>query len=456
MSRTLFLATLLVLVALSPAEAQSNRRCLVEFERALTRDGVSIEQFPGNTNYYAGGNVRLRCIGQNVRLGGDSLESISGDYLRLVKQAYYRDADFAITADTLTYYKNGERIEARGSVVVTNTKDSSSLRGPHLDYFRQVRGVRDSAETRAMMRPTLRVVPAPTEGDSAAGAPYTVVADMLHGFGSSTMIGRGNVTVERDSLRGVGDSLHYTTGAEGKSVLLGHPAQWARTGSDSFTVRGREIRLGLNDELLDDLRAYGDGIVLREGSRISGDSVALRFAGGKLSRTDAWGKNSPASVLRDGYDIVGDSIAIETPEEVLTRLQVYGNGMVRNPLDSTEAPSPAPVDSTAPVRERDTLWGNRIDATFAQVDSSGTLLTRLTRIEAIGSARSLIAQTVERNGTTTPTLNYSRADTIIIVMKAYPGDGFAEVTMHGNVDGVQLETASVGRVIARPKAGGAP
>mgnify|MGYP003455053439 CR=1 FL=1 len=86
----------------------------------------------------------------------------------------------------------------------------------------------------------------------------------------------------------------------------------------------------------------------------------------------------------------------------------------------------------------------------AQAASAGTRLTRVTFIEAIGSARSLMTQSVERNGVTTPTVNYSLADTITITMKAHPGNGFEEVRMRGNVQGLQLETASVGKKVAVP------
>lgn len=427
---------------------QQPRRCVLEFERPAQREGVRVEPFAGNENYYIGGDVRLKCRGQNVRVGADSVESINGEVVRFITKAYYRDDDLSLKADTLTYYQQGERLEARGNVIVVNLADSSTLKGPHLDYLRAVRGVRDSAEAVSMLRPTLTVVPKRAKGDTASKGPYVIVADLLRGFGSSRLSGRGNVTIDRDDLVGRGDSLLYTTGTARQTILTGTPASWRRTGADSFTVTGRDIRLALTDEVLDDLRAYGDGKVVQDSTRVTGDSVALQFVDGKLARTDAWGKETLAHVTREGYDIVGDSVAIVAPGEELQSINVFGRGQLQNPIDT--AVKATPTDSTETAPDRDTLWGNRIEARFAQVDSAGTRLTRVTFIEAIGSARSLMTQSVERNGVTTPTVNYSLADTITITMKAHPGNGFEEVRMRGNVQGLQLETASVGKKVAVP------
>lgn len=463
-TRLLPLLAALLVVGLVPAAAQqptrrapAPNRCILELERAVGREAAQIVPFEGNENYYFGGDVRFRCQGQNVRIGADSVESINGDVVRFITRAYYRDADVALRADTLTYYKQGERLEARGSVHVITSSDSSTLDGPYLDYLRAVKGIRDSAESVAMQRPTLKVKPKRAATDTTADkGPYTIVADLLRGFGSSRLSGRGNVTVDRSDLSGKGDSLLYTTGTAGQTILTGAPASWQRTGADSFKVTGKDIRLGLTNEVLEDLRAYGDGDVRQDSTHVAGDSVALRFKDGKLEQTDAWGRTTQARATRAGYDITGDSVVVKTPGEVLQSIFVRGRGSIQNPIDTTIVlPQPdSTADSTAttapPKRERDTLWGNRIEAQFAQADSSGTVLTRLLRVEAIGTARSLMTQQVEKNGKSTPTINYSRADTIVVTMKPFPGSGFDEVRMNGHVDGLQLETASLGKKAALP------
>jgi hypothetical protein len=440
-------------VSAQKGKAPASKRCLLELERAVGREAAQLPQGIGNENYYFGGDVRFRCQGQNVRIGADSVESLNGDVVRFITRAYYRDADVSLRADTLTYYKQGERLEARGAVHVITASDSTTLDGPYLDYLRAVKGVRDSAESVAMQRPTLKVKPKRAATDTTADkGPYTIVADLLRGFGSSKLSGRGNVTIDRSDLAGRGDSLLYTTGAAGRTILTGTPASWRRTGVDSFTVTGKDIRLGLTNEVLEDLRAYGDGDVHQDSTRVSGDSVALRFKDGKLEQTDAWGRVTPAHATRAGYDIRGDSIVVKTPGEQLQSIFVRGRGSIENPVDTTIVlPTDSTADSTAtPKRERDTLWGSRIDAQFGQVDSSGTILTRLLHVEARGTARSLMTQQVQKNGKTTPTINYSRADTIRVTMKPFPESGFDEVRMNGHVDGIQLETASLSKKAVLP------
>src|SRR5690606_38709708 len=106
---------------------------------------------------------------------------------------------------------------------------------------------------------------------------------------------------------------------------------------------------------------------------------------------------------------------------------------------------------------RDQMTGNRITARFVDVDSAGTILTRLLDIVATGSATSLYAREVERNGRLEPTINYTRADTIIILMKTGDSTGIHEVrAFRGRepVDGIQLERASV-RAARRPTEGAA-
>lgn len=440
MIRALALAALVSTLLSASAPAQQGKRCLLQVDN-VDREGFLSEPIPGNTNYFAGGNVRLSCARQNVRLGGDSLASLGGNVIILIDKAFFRDATISLTADTITYFKaNGELMQARGHVAVRNLKTGSTLTGPSVDYARAVTGVRPEAEMLAVQRPTLTYLPARGSKDTTRATPYLIVGDRLKGLGESKLYGYGNVTVDRDSLHGTGDSLTYLGGRGGSASLFGKLAQLHRTSNDSFRVKGSEVRLGLDDEALRDVRAFGDGQVTNGSSDIRGDSVALTFTDEKLSRTLAWDRRRHATVHNEGYDVQGDSIAIDTPGEKLKELRVYRRGMLQNPVDTT-----ATDTSASAPRHRDTLWGERIIASFAQVDSAGTVKTRLQQIEAIGSAASLFSRNVVKNGKTTPSVNYTRADTILVLMKGGDSTGVSAVRAHGTVDGLQMETASLPR-----------
>jgi hypothetical protein len=64
-------------------------------------------------------------------------------------------------------------------------------------------------------------------------------------------------------------------------------------------------------------------------------------------------------------------------------------------------------------------------------------------MEAFGRAASYFSRMVVKNGKVTPSINYTTADTIFIVMKTGDSTGVAAVSAHGHVNGVQLETASL-------------
>ena len=96
------------------------------------------------TNYFAGGNVRLSCRGQQLTMQSDSVAAYGGNVVQFIGNVKYRDSTLTMDADHGTYYRSGEKWEARGRVTTRNLKTGSTLTGPALDYFRVVKGVRDT------------------------------------------------------------------------------------------------------------------------------------------------------------------------------------------------------------------------------------------------------------------------------------------------------------------------
>lgn len=473
MSRPVLLALLVGLVAAPTLHAQrpAERRCLVVL-LGQDRDLVREQPIPGYENLFAGGNVRLRCQNQQVFLGADSVMSLNGDVVELTTRAYYRDADVDLTADSLLYTRLDETLKARGNVRIVNRRNGSVLTGAWVDHLRAVRGVRDTAETNALQRPTVTYAVARAEGDTAEPSPYTIEADRMRERGPA-LEAWGGVVITRDSLRGLADSVRSVNDSVRTTVLFGPPAELRRSGSDSFTVIGNEVHLGLQGEVLETIRAYGGGRVTNALAVVDGDSVSLAFEGEAVTATRAWDRARPARVVAEGYDIQGDSVAIDTPGERLRELRVFGNGLLLSPepvaADSAGAPvdtlaadsaAVVPDDSTAtdaPIRDR--MTGNRLTARFTDWDSAGTILTRLVDIVATGNATSLTSRDVERNGRVEPTINYTRADTIIVLMKTGDTTGVAEVrALRGRdpVDGVQLERASLAPRRPAPPAAARP
>lgn len=429
-----------------PCSAQG-RPCRIEIISAQ-HNLVTNQVLPGNINYDIGGSVRLRCVDQPVFLDTDSVSIRSGQYMQLIGHAVYRDSAYRFTADSMVYHTPIEKLEARHNVHVLDLGSGSTLVGPYVDYWRPVRGINDSARVVAIQRPTVRYFGRGAVKDTIGRHPYVLTGDRLTGFGQARLWGGGDVTIDRESIHGAGDSLAFERGRTSTGQLMGPKAILHRTGDDSFTVHGHEIRLALDQDRIRELRSFVDADVVRGGSRVAGDTIVLGFTDEKLGLTLAWARSTGATLHSAGYDARGDSLAVESPGEVLHEVRVFRHGVIVNPIDSSAAARAASTsastrDSIKPDTLRNTIWGERIVAHFAQVDSAGTLVTHLAQLQSFGSAASLYSRVVIKNGKKSPSTNYTRADTIVMVMRGGDSTGVVSVHAFGHVDGLQQETASL-------------
>ena len=351
-------------------------------------------------------------------------------------------------SDTALYTLRDEKLHATGTVTVLDKISGSTLTGPWVDYWRAVKGIRDTSRVEALQRPTVRYFNQGTMRDTGKRTPYVLVGDKLKGFGQARLNGSGAVTIDRDSLHGEGDSLAFDRGTTSVAQLIGVPAKVRRRGADSFVVFGKEIRLRSEHDTIRGLQAFLTARVMRGTTDIAGDTIHMLFANEKLGLTLAWNRKTVATMHSAGYDIVGDSLEVESPDELLREIRVFRRGMIQDPLDTATLAAPRIAgDTAAPDSTRNTLWGERIVAHFEQMDSSGTLVTRLRTLQSIGKpplqARSLSARTeIAKDGKRSPSVNYTRADTIFMVMKGGDSIGVNSVQAVGHVTGMQLETAS--------------
>jgi hypothetical protein len=77
----------------------------------------------------------------------------SGTIVEFIGQVKYRDSLVTMDANRGTYYRSGERWEARGNVVTENIQNGSRMVGPSLDYYRAIKGTRDTVEMVSVGRP---------------------------------------------------------------------------------------------------------------------------------------------------------------------------------------------------------------------------------------------------------------------------------------------------------------
>lgn len=409
-----------VLSTAGPLAAQ-NRRCQIQIDH-VGRQGVQVNITPTVSNYFAGGDVQLRCRGQDVRIWTDSIASYQGSVVQFVGNFRYEDGDAKVTSDFGTYYRDDERWEARGNVVYLNRRDSSQLKGPFVNYYRKIRGVRELEEAYAEQRPTLTIAvrnPAP----NTTRDPYIVVADRVRTRGENLMWAGGTVTIDRSDIRGRSDSLELDTGQAGAGALIGH-ATIRREAQDSFALQGKRIDLGLVKQELNTVTGRDSATLRSQDLDLIAEAIRLRLEARKVVQTLAWGKSPRPQALADDYQVRGDSLAVDTPAEALKELRAFGKAWVGFRPDSAQG-------------ERDFLTGEKVVAEFVQQAAGGKQKSALHRLEAREFATSFYRITNAPGAR--PSINYSRADRIVLTMQ--PGDSLKvqRVEMIGKVDGLQME-----------------
>ena len=414
-------AAVVALVPLPRAAAQSSR-CTFQIDN-VDRQGSVVETSKG-TNYFAGGNVRLSCRGTPISMQSDSVAAYGGNVVQFIGRVKYRDSTITMNADRGTYYKAGERWEARGRVVTENLTNGSTLTGPSLDYYRVVKGVRDTLEMYATGRPRIKYATSGPAGQPAE--PYLIVADRVRFKGNDRIFGGGKVTIDRSDFAARGDSLRLDTGAGSDGTLIGGTPTLRGLGPDSFTISGTRIDLKLERRELTYLVAKGSGHALNREWDLVADTIALDINGRKLEQTLAWGSKTRPSATSPSYAMTADSLALDTPGQQLREVRGFGKAW----LGGTKHTG----------TERDWMRGDSVVASFATADSAGHQRALLTRIEARQAAQSYHLDSNVRVPAR-PSINYARGDAILVTMKGGPVRGVERVDIRGKVDGIQLEAS---------------
>jgi hypothetical protein len=339
----------------------------------------------------------------------------------------YEDSVTTQTAKLGTYYRNGERWEARGDVHTENRRDGSTIDGPSLDYFRPVRGVRDTLELYAISRPTIHSFT--TDSSGKRGEPYVIVADRVRLKGSDRTWAAGLVSIDRSDFKAKSDSLFLDSGVGHEGVLIGNPLMQG-LGKDSFELTGTRIHLDLDHQAVTFVTALGDGHAVSTQLDLVGDTIGLDLDGQKLVQTLAWGDSIHPRGLTTDYEIRGDSLAFDTPEQQLREVRSFHNAWVGGKVDTT-------------TKERDWMSGDSVVASFVTSDSAGVPRTTMGRLEARGTARSYYRLANKKTPTGLPSIDYTRGDRITVLMKTGALRGVDQVQIHGNVDGVHIEPAPV-------------
>jgi hypothetical protein len=425
------LAGLALVAPLAAQTVATSDRCTLQIDN-VDRQGIAVER-TGGTDYFAGGNVRLSCRGTKITMRSDSVASYAGNTVQFTGHVRYRDTTLTMDNDFGTYYRAAERWEARGNVKTLNLKTGSTLAGPSLDYYRAVKGVRDTTEMYAVSRPRIEYFGKDSAADSTAAPPdsartrepYVIVADRVRIKGDDRIWAGGTVTVDRSDFAARGDSLRLDTGPANDGTLLGQRPTLRGLGADSFDLAGRRLDFRLKNRELEHVVAKGDAKAVNRDWTLVADTIAHDLAHRKLEHTEAWGDSLKPHATSAKYEIKADSMALDSPEQHLREARAFGKAWLGGEVDSV-------------MKERDWLTGDTVIATFDLRDSAGTKKSVLTRLVARGSARSYHLDPDKKKPGGRPSINYARGDEIVITMKADGSETVDLVEVRGKADGVQL------------------
>jgi hypothetical protein len=415
-----------LLLFIVPSLQAQNQPCRVDILH-VGRQAVRTQVTAETENIFAGGDIRLRCRGQNVRMWTDSIAWYQGQVLQFIGHFRYEDQTARITSEFATYIKTQEKWEARGNVVYLNLRDGSRMEGPSVDYYRKSSGFRELEEVFADQRPRLEL---PVTDSGRGTEPYLVVADRLRMRGQTLMWAGGKVTIDRSDIRGRGDSLTLITGKEGTGALVGNAAM-EKMAEDSFALHGKRIDLTMAGRELTSVTGRDSASVVSRDLDLQAAVVRLRLDASKVIQTFAWGKAPSPIALTTDYQLKGDSLAVDTPDQVLKEFRSFGNAWVGFRPDTAKG-------------ERDWLAGDTIRAEFTPVaGASGQKKSVVQRLEARSGASAFYRVASPDAKTLLPSINYSKADRIVLIMT--PGDSVKveRVEMTGKVFGVQLEPTTL-------------
>ncbi|MGI8818166.1 MAG: hypothetical protein ACR2HW_03420 [Gemmatimonadales bacterium] len=402
------------------AHGQSDR-CIFQIDN-VDRQG-SVNETASGTNYFAGGNVQLSCRGQQLTMQSDSVAAYGGTVVQFIGNVKYRDSTLTMDADRGTYYRNGEKWEARGRVTTRNLKTGSTLTGPALDYFRVVKGVRDTLEMFATGRP--RIQYATTPAGAKPAEPYVIVADRTRLRGSDRLWAGGKVTIDRSDFAARGDSLRLDTGKGSDGTLIGGNPVMRGLGRDSFNLSGRRLDLKLDQRELTYVVAKGGGHAVSKEWDLVADTIGLDLNNRKLDQTLAWGDTIRPYATSPAYAMRADSLALDTPGQQLKEVRGFGAAWLGGTIDSIS-------------KQRDWMRGDTVVANFVQRDSAGTRRAALSRIVARKGAQSYHVSPSLKYPQR-PSINYARGNVIVMTMSQAAKGGVDRVDVRGQVDGIQLE-----------------
>ena len=319
--RAAVLAVLAVLAAGRPGAARAQdttasrpdaaRGCrLVLGPGSDSTRSVSRQVAPGQYITHWSGGLQWTCGAS--RMVADSAVKYDVDRrLEAIGSVRYRDSLRTLTADTLTYWQDEDRLVATGEVHLVRLTSRSELRGPRVEFFRP--GGSGPQRTVATGRPHLTV-----RDTTGKGEPAEIDAGRMVFEGEREARMSGDVRIVRGDVAARSDSAVYRASThEGR--LLGAP----EVVREDFRLAGNTIAADIDSGRVRSVRSRGEAEASGKSFRLYADAIDGRIADEKIDRLWAHGK-APALAVSAPYRLDGDSLVFAFRGGDIDSLQAVG------------------------------------------------------------------------------------------------------------------------------------
>ena len=417
------LALAVAVASAAPLAAQiPGGRCKLEFTNTPSTRLRSVQVTGGRYESFIGGGVVAHCIGQDVTLTSDSAEfSETTNMIILLGSVHYNEPRAKLESRRLTYFMTDERLYAEGDVFVT-LPSGTTMKGPNVEYFRAVKGVRPQSRMWAPQRSLTKLVQKDSTGKPQE--PVLVQADRTLGMNDSLVFLGGRVTIDRTDINSTADSARLDAGTNfaqlvGSGVVRGK-------GARAFTLEGSVIDLFTRERQLERVRAKGTARAIGEDFDLASDTILMQVDSNRIERAQAWGKKR-ALVISPGRRMLADSLDVIMPHQHVRLVRALRAAYAESDPDSTKVRSP----------ERDWIRGDTIVAEFESIPAQDTTTkARVTSIVATGAARSYYQMAAAHGTPERPSANYVRGSFITV---RFDTAGVRTVQVNENAVGMYLE-----------------
>ena len=418
-----------VTVPVKPKPKPAPKECVLDFNESPPESRlISNLLNDGSRTTFIGGGMVTRCQGDPQTIRADSAEQYESiEMLVLIGNVVFEEpGKMRVTAPNATYFAGEERLVATGGVVATDLPTGSTFTGPTIEYFR-AGSRRPFSRLYAPQRPTMRLV----EKDSAGAEqpPVSITANQFEQSGDSTLVGWGDVVIDREQISGRSDSASFDKLTE-KARLIRNAFILSRDTTRPFRLVGDSIDMFSTDRKLERVVALHRASATSNDVTMRAERVEMRLDSQVVNRAWAYGPGR-AYAETSSQSLEADSIEILMPAQLVQALHAVGRALAFGTPDSLRIRN----------AEKDVLSGDTIVALFdtATTAPDTTPKSSITRVIATRAASARYQIPSSRGAWCPPGINYVRGKRIVV---DFDSGSVRTVSVDSQASGVFLEPSA--------------